>query len=179
MISVLDKAAVVIPGFRSTPAAVGRIGAALLVFAASAVFVDSAAAVPEPTLPGEAYGPGVVHPGKLVHFWGRDLRPSQKVVVIVQPLSCVGSNGCGAGVRGHWRSSKREGAVHVAFRFPRRYGLACTAAGCAEHPGFELGTEAQVQLCVRGPAGNAHYGYACVVKDVEIGIAAPSSSRGS
>jgi hypothetical protein len=160
---------------RSVLSGRGRLGVVMLgLIGTSVVFATGAWANNEPTLPGEAYGPGVVHPGERVHFHGVHLRPSERVRVVVQPRGCIGGNGCGAGVRGRWRSGAPEGGVRAAFTFPRSYGQGCTAVGCSEHPLFEPGEEAQVQLCVHGPADAAHYGYACLVKNVEIGaVVAP------
>lgn len=119
------------------------------------------------SLPGEAYGPGTVHPGQIAHFHGLDLRPLENLHVSMKPLFCIGNRRCAAKIKGTWRTSS-NGGVHVAVTIPRRYQLPCAHRRCVRHPLFTVGSRAWVQLCVNGVKDEAHYGYHCLVKTVRI-----------
>lgn len=137
-----------------------------LVFACAAPFESAAAYDVEGF--GSARGPATVHPGHLVRFRADGFLPAREVRVVVQPRSCLGSNGCYAGVPRSWRTDA-TGSVVTRFRFPKRYGL-CTGVGCTEYRRFRKGTYAQVQICDQQSAeGEGKTYVACTVKMVRIG----------
>jgi hypothetical protein len=126
-----------------------------------------APAVEAGVLFGVALGPKAVRTGEKVTYTGNGLLASKRFAVTVQPSFCVGSNGCGAGVKGRWKSDS-SGHVTVRFSFPRRYGFGCTAVGCASHPRFTAGKHAQVQICVIEPTEDGESGYLCDVRTVRV-----------
>ena len=115
-----------------------------------------------------AVGPRTVHPGHIVRYRAKGFQPESEVNVTIQPRSCLGSNGCYAGVRRVWRTSATGSAI-VQFRFPKHYGF-CTAVGCTDYQRFQKGKYAQVQICDIQYAEGEGQGYvACAVKMVRIG----------
>lgn len=129
----------------------------------------SALAVRGPTLPGELYGPGTVHPGTRYKWHGEHLAPMEVMHASVQPRYCYGEPGCIARVRGSWKTRAPEGNVRFAFVFPSHYRVDCELQGCDPTPAFHSGEEVVVRACVGGPTSGAHYGYRCLQKTVVVG----------
>lgn len=156
-------------GGRSAAHRVVRFGPlALVMTAAALVGAPGASAVRGPTLPGELFGPGTVHPGTRYRWHGDSLAPREVMRASVQPRYCYGQPECIARVRGSWRSGV-EGQVRFAFVFPSRYRVDCELQGCDPNPAFRGGEEVVVRACVSGPTSGAHYGYRCLQKTVVVG----------
>lgn len=156
-------------GRRSARRRVVRFQALALVMAAAAlVGAASASAVRGPTLPGELFGPGTVHPGARYKWHGSDLAPAEVMHASVQPRYCYGEPGCVARVRGSWKTGV-EGQTRFAFVFPSRYRVDCELQGCDPTPAFHSGEEVVVRACVSRPTTGAHYGYRCLIKTVVVG----------
>jgi hypothetical protein len=136
--------------------------------AAALVGASSASAVRGPTLPGELYGPGTVHPGTRYKWHGDHLAPGEVMHASVQPRYCYGEPGCISRVGGSWRTGV-EGQVRLAFVFPSHYGVDCELQGCDPNPAFRGGEEVVVRACVSGPTNGVHYGYRCLQKTVVVG----------
>jgi hypothetical protein len=73
-------------------------------------------------------------------------QPGDSVGVTIQPKFCVGSNGCYVGIPREWHADP-TGIVRATFTFPTHYDFGCTGVGCAAHPAFKLGSQAEVQMC--------------------------------
>jgi hypothetical protein len=127
-----------------------------------------ASAAGGPTLPGELFGPGAVHPGTRYKWHGEHLAPAEVMHASVQPRYCYREPACIARVQGSWKTSAVEGNVRFTFVFPSRYRVHCELQGCNPNPAFHSGEEVVVRACVSGPTGGAHYGYRCLLKTVVI-----------